>query len=463
MRMSSNLTRRSLLRASLGIAAAAGSLARPYIANAQAKTATVWWVQGFIPEEDDAFRQLVADYEKASGNTLDYSITPFAPLRQKFISAITSGEVPDLVEPAYGPYVAQQAWDDKLADVSDVIDTHKSRYCEAALLAAHCYNNAMKRRSYYGIPWAGAVILFHVWGDLVEKAGYKVSDIPNRWDAFIDFFKPMQKKLQAQGMNHTYSYGFEISTVGGDPVGTFNHFLIAYGGERIVTRDGQLHSRDPQVREAATRALDKLATLYKEGYIPRSSVNWNDQDDNNAFHSKLCVMDFDGSLSTELAMYHDKQAYDHDMITQPLPLSNEGKKLPSIFGIARAVIPKGAKNIAVAKDFAKYFSQPEVSNRWLKAGLARNLPVMPEIAKNDPWWTKSTDPHRAPYVKQGLFDPTIPSCESYNPAWAQVASEHVFNMAMADIWNGELSAKQAADKALARCEELFAKYPIRQA
>ncbi|MGH7116412.1 MAG: hypothetical protein ACREE9_18195, partial [Stellaceae bacterium] len=60
------LSRRSLLRTSLGLAAA-GTLARPYTANAQAKTATIWWVQGFIPQEDEAFRKLVADYEKASG------------------------------------------------------------------------------------------------------------------------------------------------------------------------------------------------------------------------------------------------------------------------------------------------------------------------------------------------------------------------------------------------------------
>ena len=98
------LTRRSVLRASMGIAAA-GTFSRPYIANAQAKTATMWWSQGFVPQEDDAFRKVVADYEKASGNKIDYSIVPFAPLRQKIISAITSGVVPDLVtvSPARGP------------------------------------------------------------------------------------------------------------------------------------------------------------------------------------------------------------------------------------------------------------------------------------------------------------------------------------------------------------------------
>jgi hypothetical protein len=27
-------------------------------------TAEIWWVQGFVPEEDVAFKKVVADYEK---------------------------------------------------------------------------------------------------------------------------------------------------------------------------------------------------------------------------------------------------------------------------------------------------------------------------------------------------------------------------------------------------------------
>ena len=37
------MSRRSLINTSIGLAATA-ALARPYIANAQAKTATVWWI-----------------------------------------------------------------------------------------------------------------------------------------------------------------------------------------------------------------------------------------------------------------------------------------------------------------------------------------------------------------------------------------------------------------------------------
>ena len=86
----SRLSRRSVLRGSLGLAAA-GTLGRPFIANAAAKTAVAWWTQGFIAEEDAAFKAMVVEYEKASGNTLDYSIIPFAPMMQKIVSALTSG------------------------------------------------------------------------------------------------------------------------------------------------------------------------------------------------------------------------------------------------------------------------------------------------------------------------------------------------------------------------------------
>ena len=85
-----NLSRRSVLRTSLA-AAAVGTLARPYTANAAATTAEVWWAQGFVPEEDVAIKKIVAHYEKASGNTIDLTITPFAPQRQKIVAAVQSG------------------------------------------------------------------------------------------------------------------------------------------------------------------------------------------------------------------------------------------------------------------------------------------------------------------------------------------------------------------------------------
>src|SRR6516225_9409278 len=141
-----NLSRRSVLRTSLA-AAAVGTLARPYIANAAATTAEVWWAQGFVPEEDVAIKKIVADYEKASGNTIDLTITPFAPQRQKIVAAVQSGIVPDVFPNNPAEIVALYAWDDKLVDVTDIVETQKEEYTETALLNTYCFNNITKKRS----------------------------------------------------------------------------------------------------------------------------------------------------------------------------------------------------------------------------------------------------------------------------------------------------------------------------
>jgi multiple sugar transport system substrate-binding protein len=454
-----NITRRTVLGGSLGLAAG-GALMRPYIANAAATTATVWWAQGFVEEEDTAFKEIVADYQKASGNTIDYSIIPFAPERQKIVSAVTSGEVPDLFQNNPGEIIALFAWDDKLVDVTDVVDTQKEEFIDTALLSAYCYNSVEKKRSFYGVPYTTGVCPNHIWKSLVEKAGYKVEDIPKTWDAYYDFFKGVHKKLREQGARNVYGLGLQVTTNGDDPNNTFNYFLISYGGQGIVTKDGKLHLDDRQVREAAIKALTYPTTAYKEGFVPPSALNWNDADDNNAFHAKTIVMDLDGTISTEVALFHKKEEYD-DIVTMGLPLSNEGKPVPSQAVSACGLIPKGAKNVTVAKDFLKYLIQPKVSNEYLKVGLGRNMPAMPSIVKNDPWWFD--DPHRASYTRQGLIDPTIPEFWVFNPAYAQIRNEHVWGAAWADIMQGRMTPQAAAEKAFKRVEAIFAKYPIAQA
>jgi len=453
-----NLSRRSVLRSSLGLAAA-GTLARPYIANAAATTATVWWTQGFAQEEDISIKKIFVDYEKASGNTLDYSIVPYAPMRQKIISAMTTGEVPDLFQNNPGEIIALFTWDDKLVDLSDIVDTQREEYTDTALLSAYCYNNVTKRRSYYGVPYNQNVFTNHIWRPLVEKAGYKIEDIPKTWDAYYDFFKDVQKKLREQSVRNVYGLGFQVTTNGVDPNFVFNQFLIAYGGQDIVTKDGKLYLDDPKVREAAINALTYPATAYKEGFVPPSAINWNDADDNNAFHAKTIVMDLDGTISTEVAIFNKKEDY-NDIVTMGLALSNDGKSVPSSAGVGCGLIPKGAKNITVAKDFLKYLIQPKVSNEYLKTGLGRSTPCMPSIVKNDAWWF--ADPHRAPYTRQVLLDPTVPQFWVFNPAYAQVQTEHVWSAGWSDIMTGGMTPRVAAEKAFKRVEEIFAKYPIAQ-
>jgi multiple sugar transport system substrate-binding protein len=88
---------------------------------------------------------------------------------------------------------------------------------------------------------------------------------------------------------------------------------------------------------------------------------------------------------------------------------------------------------------------------------------MPDLAKNDPFWLDPADPHRSAYIKETMFSPTFPLFESYNPAMAQINSEHVIQLAWFDVMKNGMTPKDAMEKAYKRMEEVFAKFPIAQA
>src|SRR5438093_8613581 len=109
-----------------------------------------------------------------------------------------------------------------------------------------------------------------------------------------------------------------------------------------------------------------------------------------------------------------------------------GKPIPSIVGYTNGLIPKGAKNVTVAKEFLKYFIQPKVIGEFVELGLGRWLPLMPALAKR-PFWQNPKDPHLKGYVQMGLLGPTLPDHYVLNLAIAEVRTQHVWSMAMIDV------------------------------
>jgi ABC-type glycerol-3-phosphate transport system substrate-binding protein len=83
---------------------------------------------------------MIADYEKASGNKIDFTIVPNEPLRQKEVSAITSGVVPDVMEVADFRFAPLNVWDDKVPELakSDPFwfqqDAHRAAHGRLTLL-----------------------------------------------------------------------------------------------------------------------------------------------------------------------------------------------------------------------------------------------------------------------------------------------------------------------------------------
>jgi multiple sugar transport system substrate-binding protein len=454
----SDLSRRGLL-GTLGLATAAAA-ARPRRAKA-ATPITVWWTQGYYQAEDDAVKASVAAYEKQSGNKVDFTLVNQVDLITKVVAAMTVGDVPDLVQ-AVGAdllLLSQSAWDGRFLDVSDVIETQKTEYIPTALDAVRCYNNVEKRRGYYAVPIKGATLMEEVWRPMIEEAGYKDTDIPKTQDAYYAFFEDVQKKLRAKG-RRVFGLGLSMAAKEGDSNNVFHSFFLAYGGSGIVTPDGKLHADDPTVRTAAITAIERITTPLKQGFVPPGAINWGDVDNNNAFYAKQIVMTPNATISIAAAQKDRHDQYYKAIITQGVPLDNDGKPMPVILGVVPAFIPKGARNVEGAKDFLKAFIQPANLNTYLKQSGGRWTPLMPSIIKNDPYWLDPADPHVPVATRQTLITPTVPSWQIYNPAYASVISEQVWPQAEADVTQHGMTPEQAADKALGRIKTIFEKYVI---
>lgn len=442
--------------------AAAAVLAGGFVSAtaASAETLTIWWNKGFYPAEDEAFNQVVADWEKKTGNKVNLSYYSTTDIPAKLISAITTGQVPDVAYADLNDFaiVPQQAWKGNVEDVSDVVKPVESKYTETALKSAFLYNEQSKKRSYYAVPLKQQALHNFIWKPMIEQAGYKVEDIPTgNWDQYWAFFGDVQKKLRAK-RQRVYALGFPMSTVDSDNYYTFNQIALSYGA-RFVKPDGTLNLDDPKTKEGAVKALTFITTAYKDGLIPQGAINWGDTDNNAAFFSKQIIMTSNASVSIPVSKSDDKQTYG-DIITQPQPMGPDGKQVSSLVAVKIAVVPKGAPQVALAKDFLSYLIQPERLNTYLKAARGRWLPVMPEVIKSDPFWTNPADPHIPVAVKQELDGPTEPWPFAYNPAYSQVNAEQVWGKAEGDVVTNGVSPEEAVDHAFSRIKEIFAQYQI---
>lgn len=450
-------TRRGFVTAmALGL----GTALAPAGAWAAGQTITVWWNQGFYPTEDQALRTTIAAYGKESGNKVDLTFYNGSDLPAKIIAALTTGNVPDICYVDNGDFLLlpQAAWNDRLADVSDVVDTQKGEYSKTALTAARLYNNVQHKRSDYGVPLKQQALHYEVWRPLVEQAGFKDSDIPKDWNAYFKFFETVQQKLRDKGQR-IYGLGYSLSTRDSDSIYLFNQFLVAYGGGGIVTPDGKLHADDPQIKKAAADALNALTKPYKDGFVPAGAINWGDPDNNSAFYAKQIVMTPNATISIAVAQMEKTEQYYKQIITMPQPNGPDGKPVTSLVSVKLAFIPKAAQHVDAAKDFLKYLIQPKNIGQYLAEARGRWMPVMASVVKNDPYWTDPKDPHRHVAVTQEVDGPTMPWFQSFNPAYADVNAQQVWGKAEAAIMQGGATPEKAADQALAEIKDLFAKYP----
>jgi multiple sugar transport system substrate-binding protein len=413
----------------------------------------IWWNKSFVPQQDDAMKEIVQKWEKKSGKQTDLSFFALPDHPAKILAAFDSKIVPDV---DFGQIVnvqtAQFAYDDKLLEISDVLNPIRSRFVDVALRGTEFLDGKTGKRGTYAFPLMQHGVNIHYWLDMVQTAGFKESDIPTQWKPFWDFWGEVQKRLRAKG-ERIYGLGITYSVESTDNWQEFYHFMEAYRG-RILDDNGKLIANDPKMRQNIIAAMDDFTRYYKAKNVPPGAISWKDIDNNLNFNNRQIVMTMNPTLSIPGSFLGKNDDYYNNKIkTLRWPTAPDGKLFPLRSSVHSGFIPKDAKNKDLAKDFVRFLLEPENLDLFVKASNGAFFPSLKESYK-DPFFV-SADPHRAAVYKNFTDQPNRNYEIVLNRKYPQVDTENVVGRACGCILSENWATAKAVDEMIARMKQIL--------
>ncbi|MCX7630965.1 MAG: extracellular solute-binding protein [Geminicoccaceae bacterium] len=439
-----------------------GLCAAVLVGLASAATAadlTVWWNKSYYPEEDQQFDKIVKEFQAKTGKKVEYVMFTNEDVPRKVLAALTAGEPPDL---SYAflfdvQHTARWAFEDVLEDVSDVVETVRPHLLPSALEAVTLLNGRTGKKSIYAMPVAQQVEHIHVWKDMLDQAGLKLSDVPRTWNEYWDWWcKVAQPAVRrTTGNRNVFGIGQPMSSSASDTFFAFMMFLNAFDTKIVDPATGRLTVDDPKVRQGMIKALESYTKPFKDRCVPPGAVNWSDADNNVNFLNRITIMVPNPSLSIPASQYNnpDRSVYYEKMVTLEWPDKPDGRPIEYTTSIKTAVIFKNSKNKALAKEFMKFFLQPENLGPYLEGSLARWFPVDKRLIDR-PYWKDQTDPHRVVQVRQYTQRPQVPFPHVYNHRIIAVNAENAWGKAVTRVVLDNWTAERAIDELIARMKEL---------
>jgi multiple sugar transport system substrate-binding protein len=423
---------------------------------------TVWWVKGFYKSEDDALYAAIAKYEKKTGIKVDLSQYAVQDMIPKTVAALDAGTPPDVAYADVYDFqvLGKWAYDGKLEDISDVITPIKDRFAPNTIETTFLYNDKTKKKAYYGFPIKQQTMHVEYWIDMLEKAGFKESDIPTGWKDYWSFWcDKVQPAYRKASGTRAFGIGQPMGVDSSDSFYSFLTFMDAYN-VKLVDDDGKLLVDDPKVRQGLIGALTDYTAPYTKGCTPPSSTSWKDPDNNVAFHNKTTVMTHNATISIAAKWLDDanneslkpeerelgKKSYYELIRTAGFPNKPDGSKMVYRTAVKAGVIFADSKNKARGKEFVSFLLQEENLTPYVEGALGRWFPVT-KAGHAAPFW--QADRHRQSVFNQYAAG-TVTFEFTRNYKFTVLNNENVWAKAMNRVVNEKVPVDKAVDEMIAR-------------
>jgi multiple sugar transport system substrate-binding protein len=447
----------------LGTAFAAMMAAAPVMAQ---EKLTVWWVKGFYKAEDDALYEAIKKFEAKTGVKVDLSQYAGQDTIPKTVSALDAGTPPDVSYSDVYDFQVTGKWafDGKLEDISDILAPMKDRFAPNTLETTYLYNDKTKKKAYYAFPLKQQTMHVEIWTDMLEQAGYKMSDIPKDWKGYWSFWcDKAQPDLRKKSGKRDYAIGNPMGVDSSDSFYSFLTFADAYN-VKMVDDDGKLTVDDPKTRAGLIGAMTDYTDIYTKGCTPPSSTSWKDPDNNVAFHNKTTIMTHNATISIASKWLDDsnnatltqeqrdqaKKNY-YDLIrTAAFPNKPDGTVMKYRSAVKTGAIFSDSKNKARAKEFVAFMLAEENLTPYVEGALGRWFPVTKTGQVRDFW---NGDIHRKA-VRDQYADGTVNFEFTKNYKFTIINNENVWAKAMNRIVSEKVPVDKAVDEMIARIKAI---------
>jgi len=432
---------------------------------------TIWWEQGFLPEENEQINQLIRKWEQKSGKTVDLKLLPVALIDQQLANFIEQAEftqIPDIVysvgvDASLAPKLA---WQNRLVDLTDVIAPIKEKYTSIALSHVFYRNQVRQERGYYAMPLWQSDDYIHYWESMIEEIGFTQQDIPRDWHQFWGFWQTAQDKLRAMGRSQIYGVGLCMSAIGFDTYTSLRMFMDAYD-VAVVNEAGDFLLKKPENRHQFIEVLQEFTNFYLQGYTPPVSATWSGAGNNNSLLNGEILMTQNLTMSIPLTQKLTNPQYDRDaiaryrqIVTIDRPLKVNGEELLTRKGTKQAIVPKNRKDPTLAKEFLSYLAQPDNLMFLLKGFKGRVFPVMPELLQ-DPFWNDPNDPHLSAALKIFARPSFIPY-EVMHSSFSEVQNRQLWAKTVLKVIQDKTSIIESVDWAIAQIQDIWQAWEIKQ-
>lgn len=319
-------------------------------------------------------KQAIADYQKLHSDVqVTLEMLPYGELVKRSLAAAATGDSLG-VQLTWAALTFELAVKGLMEPVDDVIDAiGRDEFIPATLLSWQNRN--------YVIPFFRTGTVLYVRTDLLKEKGLRP---PKTWDELLQTARALTEKGPDGKVKR---YGIVMPASRHDSTFSFVLPFIWMKGGSMLARDGKTVTWNSPAVIETLKWWKELAKYAPPGI---AQYQWGEQ--MQLFYSDAAAVSmYGGRLLVRVQEFNPKLMDVTLGVPLPTP-TGDPKDFTSFAETAGISIMKGTPDVAVAKDFAKFFMARERYLRWTGTVPTHFLPTQQWVFKDPRYWE---DPLRA--------------------------------------------------------------------